>query len=582
MPLPSTRTEPARVDRPTPASTRHTHVTPLIEASETYPALESGILDAEHEVLMAYWTFEPNLGLHGGRAPQGVETWKDMLLHKVRQRVTVRILIGDFDPVFAYRFHGMSGSSYLDLMGMRDELDEADRAHFQIATSLNQARGGRLFERLVQPLRRSMLRDLCKEGRQVQAEQGREAMLHWLRRLPRAWPEIELKDDGPHPRKTGFQPIYPAAHHEKTCMIDRQVAFVGGLDIESKRFDTPRHEAENAWHDLVVRIEGAPVGRLGNRLAKRWNEEREAFHGMIADQRRPLGRPPDGIDPWPECSTTPLDELKIEEDTPTQGDPYARLVSTASRRTDVWFHRTPQPVDTGVREALYRVIDGAERLLYVETQFLRDTETAWRIAERAEAEPHLRVVLLLPLLPETMSEQRWPNAATRHGHWLQWKCVSILRTRLADRLGVYTLIRNAPSKEGVQPQATAYGSDLIYCHAKLVTADDRHALVGSANLNGRSLAMDTEACLEWRDAEGVAPFRKRLWRQHFGGGLAGGPEHPELEDDELHAAALAWDRLALENRDLEPGWRHGYVVPFPEDHLGFQGSMSLLVPDNGV
>lgn len=73
---------------------------------------------------------------------------------------------------------------------------------------------------------------------------------------------------------------------------------------------------------------------------------------------------------------------------------------------------------------------------------------------------------------------------------------------------------------------------LIYVHSKMAVADDAYALVGSANVNERSLdgRRDTEvavaACQTRRDGRGgevavrdgaVRAFRRALWAEHTWG-----------------------------------------------------------------
>ncbi len=567
-----------------PESSRDSQIQPLIEASESFPALEAAILAAEREVLMAYWTFDPQMPLRGPDHPAGLTCWADLLLHKARQGVVLRILLGDFDPVFGHAFHAANGAAYLDLMALRQRLPEARRRCLQVVTSRHEARAGRLIEGLVQPLRWRQLGRVLGEGRQRLAQEGQAALAAWLRAAPGLWPSCRLTPRGPRRRWGALVgAVYPASHHEKSCVVDRRVAFVGGLDIDAKRYDTPQHDARDAWHDLAVRIDGPLAADLARRLAQRWNAERQSFHRAVARQGRPAGAPPPGVAPWPDAPTEAVavgDAARAGADSGAGGE--TALVGTGSGAARWAFQAVPQTCDGSIRAALYRLIDGARALLYLETQFLRDRAVAARIARRAAAAPDLRVILLLPLLPELLTEARDANRATRHGHWLQWRCVRALQAALGPRFGVYTLLRNAPAKAEAPAHTTALGSDLVYCHAKLALADDRRALVGSANLNGRSLTIDTEACLDWQDPVGVAAFRRRLWRQHFGGAAAGGPAPDGLDSADLAQAAARWDALAQANTRRPPGRRQGFVVPFPDSHLRFQARRSRIVPDASV
>src|SRR5690606_33281324 len=93
-------------------------IEPLIEAAETYPALEQAIAGAQDSVHMAYWTIDPEQPLHAGGLPgpsgqgatgqgaaEGRACWLDLIAATVARGVTVRLLIADFDPVLGRDFH---------------------------------------------------------------------------------------------------------------------------------------------------------------------------------------------------------------------------------------------------------------------------------------------------------------------------------------------------------------------------------------------------------------------------------------------------------------------------------------------
>jgi len=59
----------------------------------------------------------------------------------------------------------------------------------------------------------------------------------------------------------------------------------------------------------------------------------------------------------------------------------------------------------------------------------------------------------------------------------------------------------------------------VYVHSKLMLVDDEHALVGSANINDRSLLgfRDSECSVLLENAaDKVGAFRKLLWSRHLG------------------------------------------------------------------
>ena len=66
-------------------------------------------------------------------------------------------------------------------------------------------------------------------------------------------------------------------HHEKTVIVDGEVAFVGGIDMTDyagDRFDTSDHPARRrlGWHDVGTRLRGPVVADVDDHFALRWHE----------------------------------------------------------------------------------------------------------------------------------------------------------------------------------------------------------------------------------------------------------------------------------------------------------------------
>ncbi len=94
--------------------------------------------------------------------------------------------------------------------------------------------------------------------------------------------------------------------------------------------------------------------------------------------------------------------------------------------------------------------------------------------------------------------------------------------------------------------------------------DARAAIVGSANLNGRSLYWDTEIGVELTHPEVVAGLRDRAFRHWL-------PEDAGPEFFDPRSAVAAWRRLALANRATAPEARRGFVLPYdpvPAERFG--------------
>lgn len=547
----------------------------LIEATETFPTLEAAIGEARRDILLAYWTFDPDMRLSPEtRRRDGngdLETWGDLLRRKGEEGVVVRLLLSDFDPIVGHAFHQSSCRTYMSLCRIRDSLPAKRRAAIQPVLARHPAEVGPAIRIAIAPAIAWRLRGLCRKATRLLREEGRDAAIDWLACSPGLWEHVTVSGDAVRARP-GRLTLRPGSFHEKSCIVDGRIAFVGGFDIDRKRYDTREHDAEDAWHDLACRVDGPVVDDLTARLTRRWNEESVAFAAFVDGLT-----PPDGVPRLPRPEPTRLPDAPDADDGRTDDghtDDGRRLhlASTSSESPRYPFTVVPNVRDGGVLEAHLDLIGSAERLLYVETQFLRSAEIGRAIADRAAVCPELQVIVLLPLLPERMTESRDPDLPTRHGHWLQRRQVRRLRRALGDRFGVFTLVRREPAEPDLPPEVTAYGSDMIYVHAKLSIADDRAAVIGSANLNGRSLHLDTEASLLWRGDPEIRKFRERLWRRHLG----------QAADPGRQDWVAMWREAARANVETAPSERAGFVVPLPDSHLGHGARRSFLVPDRFV
>lgn len=78
----------------------------------------------------------------------------------------------------------------------------------------------------------------------------------------------------------------------------------------------------------------------------------------------------------------------------------------------------------------------------------------------------------------------------------------------------------------------------VYIHSKLLIIDDAYASLGSANVNTRSMEVDSELNVCVEDPAVVKPLRKHLWGMHTGGKGAG---------DDIGEAFRIWKNSAVYN-----------------------------------
>jgi len=92
----------------------------------------------------------------------------------------------------------------------------------------------------------------------------------------------------------------------------------------------------------------------------------------------------------------------------------------------------------------------------------------------------------------------------------------------------------------VAPDSAPDNWDYVYVHSKLMIVDDVFTTHGSANINTRSMAVDSELNICHEHAGVTAPLRRRLWNIHTGGMGA---------QDDPGEAFEAWENIIQKNTD---------------------------------
>ena len=108
----------------------------------------------------------------------------------------------------------------------------------------------------------------------------------------------------------------------------------------------------------------------------------------------------------------------------------------------------------------------------------------------------------------------------------------------------------------------------IYIHSKLMLVDDVFMTLGSANLNQRSMAVDSEINIATDDYRVARNLRKRVWRMHSGGLVDGGGGTKA----EIVSAFGKWVELMGNNRDRKKSdstsaddkKMAGFLLPFED------------------
>ncbi len=233
-------------------------------------------------------------------------------------------------------------------------------------------------------------------------------------------------------------------------------------------------------------------------------------------------------------------------------DPKATAYSSSNggRKEFRWTHNGD--AEASIQRSYINAIGNAEKYIYIETQYFITGGSMWgrstvgnplalnlgnRAGAKGKADQPFHIYLVIPMFPEGD-----PNsAANKAQRQFQWKSIRAMAKRMATESGkpassllsVFFLAKwrdlgglpsHGPDRTENIRKNKRY---MIYVHSKYMMTDDRFAIIGSANLNERSLngGRDSEIAVAiWpshdKDAAEVVQectkFRMSLLREHLG------------------------------------------------------------------
>jgi len=349
------------------------------------------------------------------------------------------------------------------------------------------------------------------------------------------------------------------SHHQKLVVVryrgrpERDVAFVGGIDLCHGRNDdaghdgdpqavtmSPRYGTRPPWHDIQLAIRGPAVGDVEYCFRERWTEPsavtRNPFYRLADLVRRDDDRPdplPDQLPDPPRCGTQAVQVLRTY--------PYRR----------VGYRFAPRG-ERSVAHGYAKAIGQARQLVYLEDQYLWSTRVIRSFADALAANPQLHMIAVVPLYPDQPGTLADATEVRGRG-----QALAALRRAGGDRVAVFGLENRAGTP--------------VYVHAKVCIVDDTWLAVGSDNINLRSWTHDSElgcAVLDLGDADGpdageagglARSVRLALAREHLD--RADGDDADLVDPDKAFAAFV---RAADE---LEAWHAGGRVGPRPPGRL---------------
>ncbi|KAA8499824.1 Phospholipase D alpha 1 [Porphyridium purpureum] len=417
----------------------------------------------------------------------------------------------------------------------------------------------------------------------------------------------------------------------------RVVAFLGGIDITDGRYDYPEHPLfrtlatchsgndfyqncwtgiENKygprepWHDIHMKVEGNAAHDVLKNFEDRWKKQVEG-----ANNEKLYKLPA-------ELFLSREDEAKAFKN---YDEFVCQFFRSIDERSAIFDHDVPgvfkkkgRQVDASIHRAYVHQIRRAKKFLYIENQYFIGSSHAWihhqydfalhiipleivqKIIEKIEANERFTAYILIPMHPEGVPG----DAAVQEILKWQFFTIEMMYKRIGDALKkrnskahpldylMFFCLGNREIPDGGQPltdEPPIAGSDtdvlqksrrcMIYVHSKMMIVDDEYILVGSANINERSMAgtRDTEMAMgsyqpyytvEYNNGHlpkgDVAAFRKSLWAEHLG-------ELSEKIEDPSSMECVKY--VSLRSGKIWEDYMHdselvelkGHLLPYPYD-----------------
>jgi phospholipase D1/2 len=368
------------------------------------------------------------------------------------------------------------------------------------------------------------------------------------------------------------------SHHQKFLLIDESVAFVGGIDLCYNRYDDEEYlitdpnsfryqgrdynnlnypgcgetngETEGElidrtsvprmpWHDIHMVVEGSAANDVAFNFIQRWNHAARDNHAPVSYLILPES----------------TDVLSSRKEILTSDEIRTTVTCQVVRSVGLWS--AGQTVkETSIYRAYETLIRSARHFIFIENQYfitsinraIPQNRIAKALYERIKSaitnKEKFRVIIILPVCPAGDLFA----ASTRYVMKYVYKAINRDQNRSLltvlneefpnEDIGNYIMFHALRNYSFFTDPITGYSNPIteqIYVHSKLMIVDDMHVIIGSANINDRSLLgdRDSEICLVVSDTlencttmkwDGhdiqVGAFahslRMRLFREHLG------------------------------------------------------------------
>lgn len=383
-----------------------------------------------------------------------------------------------------------------------------------------------------------LLMQKAREGIQVYIILWDETKIAMFKGSKRAQEMLETHPNIHVIRHPPFTPLY-WSHHQKLVVIDQETAFVGGVDLCFGRYDTITHPVSDhhfhveintppshvhcvwpgkdyynptvapmgditrpfedsidrkfvprmPWHDTMIQVNGDAARDVALNFISRWNHHRQWNENQpVITWRNSL----------PEALKSP-----ILTGATTPGTCTCQVL----RSIDEWSG-APTKEET-INQAYMEAIEDSDHYIYIENQnFVSSTagggvknlvavQIIKRIKRAIRKKETFHVYVMLPIAPDGQITDQTVRSLM---HW-NYQTISRGGTSILEQLrkdcpdidpfdyiSFYSL-----RTHGTLGPDSGVVTEQVYVHSKLMIVDDKTVIIGSNNVNDRSLLGDRDS-----------------------------------------------------------------------------------------
>ncbi|XP_057768808.1 phospholipase D alpha 1-like [Salvia miltiorrhiza] len=369
------------------------------------------------------------------------------------------------------------------------------------------------------------------------------------------------------------------------------------------------------WHDIHCKVEGAAAWDVLYNFEQRWRKQGGRDLLLPLQELRGVVAPPSPVMFPDDRDTWNVQVFRSIDGGAAFGFPE---VPEEAARSGL-ISGKDNIIDRSIQDAYIHAIRRANNFIYIENQYFLGSSFSWvstdnvkiedvsalhlipkelslKIACKIAAGEAFRVYVVVPMWPEGFPE----SAAVQTILSWQKRTMEMMYTDVAEALkargvtaahlrdyltffclGNREMKRHGEYEPPLKPERDTYYSRaqqsrraMIYVHSKMMIVDDEYIIVGSANINQRSMdgARDSEIAMGAyqpyhlsckRPARGeIYGFRMALWYEHLGvlDDAFCRPERLECIRKVNGMAERNWDVYTAESVD---GDLAGHLLPYP-------------------